>query len=325
MMLRHSSKVELSQMSDGFGKLPEATSSTADEETSYYDPPDEETTPVVYRDTYKLFKIDEVPKWLHEPHILSGYRVFFTLKLCVKSLFRVHNETGNVWTHLIGFFIYLGLTIYTLHTVVPSGDIESALIFCVFLFSVMFCMLCSASFHLFLCHDEAAFKRMLRADLTGVSVQIFGSFIPGLYYGFACYPTWRTVYMCSVSAMFIVGILAPMFDRFHTREFRFVRVGVYSAMGAFGLIPLIHWIVVRGAHSPQERHFIWLFGLMFALYAIGIMFYVTKVPERWLPGRFDIWFHSHQWWHLFVMMAPVVYYVISVQQLQLRIAGLTCM
>jgi hypothetical protein len=31
------------------------------------------------------------------------------------SLFRLHNETGNVWTHLVGFLIFLCLTAATVH------------------------------------------------------------------------------------------------------------------------------------------------------------------------------------------------------------------
>lgn len=98
---------------------------------------------------------------------------------------------------------------------------------------------------------------------------------------------------------------------------------------------MLHWIAVRGAVHEQERFIIWLFMLMFALYGVGVVFYITKIPgmcceidgcecstERWSPGRFDVWLHSHQWWHLCVMSAPAVYYYISIQQLQMQIAGL---
>lgn len=37
------------------------------------------------------------------------------------------------------------------------------------------------------------------------------------------------------------------------------------------------------------RHCLWL--------AVSALFNISKVPERLAPGRFDIWGHSHQWFH----------------------------
>ena len=36
------------------------------------------------------------------PHILNYYRSGYNFKRSVRSLFSLHNETGNIWTHLIG-------------------------------------------------------------------------------------------------------------------------------------------------------------------------------------------------------------------------------
>lgn len=44
---------------------------------------------------------------------VPGYRAKFTLKMTLLSLFKMHNETINVWTHLIGFLIMLGITVNT--------------------------------------------------------------------------------------------------------------------------------------------------------------------------------------------------------------------
>ena len=47
-----------------------------------------------------------VPHWLHDAHIVDGYRVETTFKSLVYSLFWMHNETINVWSHLFGFFFF---------------------------------------------------------------------------------------------------------------------------------------------------------------------------------------------------------------------------
>lgn len=36
------------------------------------------------------------------PHILNYYRSGYGFRRSLKSLFALHNETGNIWTHLIG-------------------------------------------------------------------------------------------------------------------------------------------------------------------------------------------------------------------------------
>lgn len=47
-------------------------------------------------------------------HIETGYRIGFKTKQVFKSLFMIHNETVNIWTHLLGaiivfFFIFQGI------------------------------------------------------------------------------------------------------------------------------------------------------------------------------------------------------------------------
>ena len=56
-------------------------------------------------------------------YIQRGYRINFNSKrrIC-KSLFMCHNETVNVWSHLIGVGCFLGLLIYTIITLTPLAS-----------------------------------------------------------------------------------------------------------------------------------------------------------------------------------------------------------
>jgi adiponectin receptor len=40
--------------------------------------------------------------------------------------------------------------------------------------------------------------------------------------------------------------------------------------------------------------------------AIGFVFYHFYIPERWFIGSFDIIGGSHQWWHVFTMLGPLL-------------------
>jgi len=48
--------------------------------------------------------------------IHTGYRLNFgSTKRILKSLFMIHNESVNVWSHLFGAILFLVLVIYTLY------------------------------------------------------------------------------------------------------------------------------------------------------------------------------------------------------------------
>lgn len=60
-------------------------------------------------------------------YIKRGYRINFNSKkrIC-KSLFMCHNETVNVWSHLIGVGCFIGLLIYTIITLSPLASYFSS-------------------------------------------------------------------------------------------------------------------------------------------------------------------------------------------------------
>ncbi|KAI5067400.1 hypothetical protein GOP47_0017928 [Adiantum capillus-veneris] len=76
---------------------------------------------------YHLVEFHALPDYLRDNEfILAHYRANWPLKQTLWSIFTIHNETLNIWTHLIGFIIFLGLTIYTimkLPAVVPMPAI----------------------------------------------------------------------------------------------------------------------------------------------------------------------------------------------------------
>ncbi|KAF0914241.1 hypothetical protein E2562_027807 [Oryza meyeriana var. granulata] len=75
---------------------------------------------------YELVSYDLLPAFLkHNEFIIDYYRSEWPIKQALLSAFSVHNETINVWTHLIGFFMFLGLTV-CVATMVPMESSVSA-------------------------------------------------------------------------------------------------------------------------------------------------------------------------------------------------------
>lgn len=58
--------------------------------------------------------IEEAPEWLIDNHfVLTGYRLGFSkVKDVLRSLFMIHNETTNIWSHLSGVLLFIMLMTY---------------------------------------------------------------------------------------------------------------------------------------------------------------------------------------------------------------------
>ena len=48
--------------------------------------------------------LQHLPKWLRDnDFLIKGHRPpLNSFYMCFKSIFRIHTETGNIWTHLLG-------------------------------------------------------------------------------------------------------------------------------------------------------------------------------------------------------------------------------
>ena len=49
-----------------------------------------------------------LPHWLRDnDFLIKGHRPpLHSFWACFKSIFRIHTETGNIWTHLLGMYVY---------------------------------------------------------------------------------------------------------------------------------------------------------------------------------------------------------------------------
>ncbi|CAM8946876.1 unnamed protein product [Rhodiola kirilowii] len=75
---------------------------------------------------YQLVEYHALPWYLRDNEFIIGhYRSEWPLKQIFISIFTIHNETLNVWTHLIGFILFLTLTVYTVMRVPQVIDLHS--------------------------------------------------------------------------------------------------------------------------------------------------------------------------------------------------------
>ena len=64
---------------------------------------------------------------------------------------------------------------------------------------------------------------------------------------------------------------------------------MFICLGFYALVPLTHLYVIEdvGSHIGRSSA-LWL-GIMAAFYLSGVTVYSLRFPEKYFPGRFDIW------------------------------------
>nr|CAB3220186.1 adiponectin receptor protein 1-like [Phallusia mammillata] len=249
-------------------------------------------------------------------------------KACFGSIFRLHTETGNIWTHLIGFILFIGICIYFL--CLPAtyfiSELQEKVVFFLFFLGAVLCLCFSTLFHTMGCHSERVFKIFGKLDYSGIALMIMGSFVPWIYYSFYCDIEPKVVYMSAVSILGVACIVISQWDKFSTAKFRGVRAILFAALGLSGVVPAVHAMVKHGFITAVTAGQLGWLVLMAILYLTGAFLYAKRIPERYFPGKCDLWFQSHQIFHILVVVAAVVHFhgISNLQQFRYN-QGAQCM
>lgn len=259
------------------------------------------------RNPITLYNYFEVPEYLRvNPYIHHGYRALLPFGSCIHSLFTWNNESMNIWSHLVGFFIFFVLMIWDNALWIPQshGSSSDHFIISVTLLCYQFCMLCSAGYHLFLCHSEQAARRWFALDLTGISIGLLGCYLPAIHYAYFCLSMWYSIYFMVIIGLFAVVLYWQTQPRFAADHFQRSRVMMFCGLTAYGIVPVLHWVYLNGGFSTEiVQIFTPKVAVMYLICVVAFFFYFTRFPEVCCPGRFDYIGCSHQWWHILIAVA----------------------
>ncbi|KAI0287531.1 hemolysin-III related-domain-containing protein [Russula brevipes] len=205
----------------------------------------------------------ELPEWMKDNEsILTGYRgELNSWRKCLGSVFGyLHNETA-------------------------------------FLSSAVFCLFCSAFFHMASSHSKQVAARCHALDYSGIIVLILGSHYPCLYYGFYCESHYKIGYLLLITVVGLVAACVVLNPTYAKPTHRHARTKVFIALGLSGILPITHLVLSHGISTPfREMGFGWLLAAG-VMYITGAVLYANRVPERLAPGKFDLFFSSHQIFH----------------------------
>ncbi|KAI0136429.1 hemolysin-III related-domain-containing protein [Xylariales sp. AK1849] len=251
---------------------------------------------------------DDLPTWRRDNHfIIRGYRTDSNSYLrSLSSLFYLHNESVNIWTHLLGALFFPLGAVYLYHVIAPryaSANSSDVLVFGCFFGGAVLCLGASATFHLLSNHSEGVAKWGNKLDYSGIVFLIVGSFVPALYYGLFCSPDLMSLYLYGIFALgFCCGVVSWV-ERFRTPLWRPYRAMMFVGLGVSGVLPVCQGIAIYGYSDLEERMGLnWVLFQGF-LYIFGAFLYALRWPERSSPGTFDIWGSSHQIFHVLILFA----------------------
>ena len=147
-------------------------------------------------DTENLNLID-MPEWMNSNEfIITGYRP--TRKSCCyysKSIFKLHNETINIWTHMIGAFIFIGILSYLNSDENLGLYTGQSIIMNLYVISCCLTYLFSGIMHTYYPISEKYCKSLQSLDYVGIGLQIFTTMQVFVYYCFYCQEKLQLIYM----------------------------------------------------------------------------------------------------------------------------------
>ncbi|KAI9163085.1 mPR-like GPCR protein [Paramyrothecium foliicola] len=260
----------------------------------------------------RLLRIQELPYWYqHNPYIHGSYRpVFGSVLDCLRSLCHLHNESVNIYSHLVPAIVTLvgnyALAKY-FSTYYPLASWADQLVFHLYLTTSTVCFGVSAAYHTLQCHSEFYHSLWIRLDYFSIILQILGSFISGLYISFYCEPVLQKTYWSMIGSLGFLTCFIVLDPRLQETKWRLLRMFSFIATGLSAFAPIVHAITLFPYEQLEKQSGLRYYYAEGVLILLGCVFFGTNFPESWKPGKFDIWGSSHQWFHILVVLGALTH------------------
>lgn len=252
------------------------------------------------RSAIHLYPFEEIPKYLQDnPYITAGYCCYLSAKGCLKTMFVLSNELVNIWTHLGMVFIWMALLLYDQIYLIRTygGKQEDRFIHFMYVVCVVLCMSASAGYHTFTGHvSKSVCTKWHRLDVCGIIIGMLGCYIPGIHYGYWCRATPKYAYLSLVIVMILISVFVITHPRYLTESWKHKRIAHLSSLVLFGIVPAAHWVITT--EKSEVAIFFPYIRNLYLILGLALLVYISRFPERLLPGKFNLIGSSHNIWHI---------------------------
>ena len=242
-----------------------------------------------------------------EPFINQGYRCENMDAVdCIKTMFVPKcNETFNIWTHLLPFFLFFikFATIFSREFSVRDPFYWPLAINAV---GIMGFCVTSALAHMFCALSLKARHTCFYTDYAAISIYTVTAWEATFFYGRTLSEHNRFYITKSVNLSMLICFVMSLSSTLqccvtrHTRsQMRHaLRVSSYVLPWIFAAGPYLHRMFTCDSEKDCQPEAFRKFIGHGLFYLAGAVFMATKYPERWFPGKFDSFGQSHQIMHL---------------------------
>ncbi|XP_067945322.1 membrane progestin receptor delta-like [Watersipora subatra] len=247
-----------------------------------------------------LYCMTEIASHFWEPFIISGYRKpGISVKDSARSIFKIHNETLNIWTH----FLPCLYTVWHLWKQ-PScfhDDLLQQPYVCL-LVSVCAYTFGSSVAHTFCSISEFSQHVSFMIDYYCISLYAFSISLTNVSYSFPKSwqeSWWESCFLYATGLCCIFSVFLSCQSRF--RKFdsfsKVMRVVAFLLPYLVGMAPTTYRTFLHFSRDDATFYF----SLKLITSLLTVTLYSTHFPECLYPGSFDYYFHSHQLFHLGVV------------------------
>lgn len=251
---------------------------------------------------HRLRHFEQTPSVLQfNKHIRSGYRCGYTYFEALFSTLELHNESGNIWSHLLPALV-LFWTLWSPHWSVFPND--RRWIELVSVATSLVCFLASVGYHTFMACDHH-YHHWIRVDVCGIYGLLLGSQVDVFRLGFPCHRSLVSLFIGVYSVVGLCGVSyslkakTPMTRGLPLLGLMVIRIGVLITRLLFGSANMEAW---------------WFYLSAEMLSLLGGVINASRFPECLFKpkikkfdentslevGLFDYWFNSHQIMHVLV-------------------------
>ncbi|KAI1096419.1 HlyIII-domain-containing protein [Rostrohypoxylon terebratum] len=252
---------------------------------------------------------DILPWQRDNEFILTSYRrASYSYTKSLASIFSIHNETANIWSHLLGAVFFAQVLYRYLEIGINSRDakLQDIIALSVYCFSVTACFVLSTIFHTFSDHSQEMHKFGNELDHLGIVLVMWGTGISGTYFTFYCDEFLRNTYFAILSSTALGCGVFTLRPEFRKPTYRTTRFLMYCFLGASLFAPIVHGLFRVGREELENAMELWSFLGLALINFSGAAVYAMRIPERWFPGTFDLLGQSHNWMHVLVLTGAVM-------------------
>ncbi|XP_030003657.1 progestin and adipoQ receptor family member VII, a [Sphaeramia orbicularis] len=247
----------------------------------------------------------DVPESFRERYICMGYRpTDQNWRYYFLSLFQRHNETINIWTHLLAFLILLVKLCQLTENVDFVNDHHSWPLLILVLSSLTYSAF-SVAAHLLGGKCELSHYTFYFLDYVGVAQYQYGSAVVHFYYavdeGF--HKHIHGVFMPVAATLSCLSCLGCCYGKVQNHNFsvwvRKVGHVIPSAVAyAWDISPVVRRLL-SSSEASDDPALIFHFGQV-AFFLSCAFFFAFPIVERCCPGRCNFIGQSHQIFHVFL-------------------------